>query len=209
MCADDDFLPHDLLWGLSPVQLPDDAPAWVGEALSLGQPVVVRRALAAPDQVPVGVRGALREQRFATLLPRTLVKRRVRPEDLIDIADCGRDWPALQALHYLRPLLNASGMAWGVGGSAGFELASGLPILHQQSDLDLIVRAPQALSRGQAAGLLRQLDNPFCRVDLQLQAPRGAVALAEWAGTARRVLLKRAEGAVLVVDPWAVREWAA
>ncbi len=206
MRADDDFLPHDLLWGLTPRQLPDDVPAWVGEALSLGQPVVVRRALTAADQVPVGVRGALREQRFATLMSRTLVKHRVRPEDLIDIVDCGRDWPALQALHYLRPLLNASGLAWGVGGSAGFELATGLPILHQHSDLDLIVRAPQVLSRGQATGLLCQLDNPFCRVDLQLQTPRGALALAEWAGTARRVLLKRAEGAVLVVDPWAVRE---
>ncbi|NWA01096.1 malonate decarboxylase holo-ACP synthase [Pseudomonas gingeri] len=209
MRADDDFLPHDLLWGLTPAQLPDDAPAWVSEALSLGQPVVVRRALTAAEQLPVGIRGALREQRFATLMPRALVERRVSPEALIDIEIGVQGWPALQALHYLRPLLNASGLAWGVSGSAGFELATGLPTLHQYSDLDLILRAPQALPRRQAAGLLRQLDNPFCRVDLQVQTPHGAVALAEWAGTARRVLLKRAEGALLVLDPWTVQEWAA
>ncbi|MGY2223798.1 malonate decarboxylase holo-ACP synthase [Pseudomonas gingeri] len=209
MQADDELLPHDLLWGLTPAQLPEDAPGWVAEALSHGQPVVVRRALASAGQVPVGVRGVLREQRFATLMPRRLVERRVRPEALIASIGWGRDWPALQALHYLRPLLNASGLAWGVGGSAGFELATGLPTLHQQSDLDLILRAPQALSRRQAAGLLQQLDNPFCRVDLQVQTPQGAVALAEWAGPARRVLLKRAEGALLVLDPWADREQAA
>ncbi len=209
MRADDDFMPHDLLWGLTPTQLPEDAPAWVGEALGLGQPVVVRRALTTPDQIPVGVRGALREQRFATLLPRSLVERRVRPEALIDIEVCGQDWPALQALHYLRPSLKVSGWSWGVSGSAGFELATGLPTLHQQSDLDLILRAPQALSRDQAADLLQQLDNPFCRVDLQLQTPLGAVALAEWAGTARRVLLKQAGGAQLVLDPWCVQECVA
>lgn len=206
MRADDNFLPHDLLWGLTPAQLPANAPDWVAEALNLGQPVVVRRALTASEQVPVGVRGVLREQRFATLMPRASVERCVRPEALIDIEVCAQDWPALQALHYLRPLLNASGLVWGVSGSAGFELATGLPTLHQQSDLDLILRAPQALSRLQADGLLQQLDNPFCRVDLQLQTPLGAVALAEWAGTARRVLLKRADGAQLVLDPWCAQE---
>jgi len=206
MRADHDFLPHDLLWGLTPAQLPEDAPGWVAEALSLGQPVVVRRALTAPDQLPVGVRGVLREQRFATLMPRALVERCVRPEALIDIEVCAQDWPALQALHYLRPLLNASGLVWGVSGSAGFELATGLPTLHQQSDLDLILRVPHTLSRRQASGLLQQLDNPFCRVDLQLQTPLGAVALVEWAGTARRVLLKRSDGAQLVLDPWCSQE---
>jgi len=206
MHADHELLPHDLLWGLTPAQLPQDAPGWVAEALSLGQPVVVRRALTAADQVPVGVRGALREQRFATLMQRVLVERRVRPETLIDVEIRAQDWPALQALHYLRPLLNASGLVWGVSGSAGFELATGLPALHQQSDLDLILRVPQTLSRRQANALLLQLDNPFCRVDLQLQTPLGAVALAEWAGTAQRVLLKQASGVQLVLDPWNAQE---
>ncbi|WP_191489467.1 malonate decarboxylase holo-ACP synthase [Pseudomonas sp. FEN] len=206
MRADAPFLPHDLLWGLTPEQLPENAPGWVAEVLSLGHPVVVRRALSAPDLVPVGVRGPLREQRFATLMPRTLVARRVRPEALIDIDVAARDWPALRALRHLRPLLSESRLVWGVAGSAGFELASGFPTLHQQSDLDLILRVPQALSRRQAAGLLQQLDNPFCRVDLQLQTPWGAVALAEWASSARRVLLKRASGAQLVLDPWSVQE---
>ncbi|WP_273825235.1 malonate decarboxylase holo-ACP synthase [Pseudomonas asplenii] len=209
MCSDGHYLPHDLLWGLTPAQLPPDAPAWVAEALGLGQPVVVRRALVAADQLPVGVRGLSREQRFATLMPRRLVERRVRPEALVDSRLARRDWPALQALRHVRPALDARGLAWGVSGSAGFELATGLPTLHPESDLDLILRAPQALSRARAAELLRQLDNPFCRVDLQLQTPLGALALAEWAGPAQRVLLKSDAGARLVADPWNAGELAA
>ncbi|KAB0523459.1 phosphoribosyl-dephospho-CoA transferase, partial [Pseudomonas chlororaphis subsp. aureofaciens] len=57
------LLPHDLLWGLPPQQLPADAPAWAVTAMAAGQPVVVRRAVAAAGQVAVGVRGRLREQR--------------------------------------------------------------------------------------------------------------------------------------------------
>ncbi len=145
----------------------------MSEVLGQGQPVVVRRALTAADQVPVGVRGTLREQRFATLMPYALVERRVRPEALVDCSLVTRDEPALQALRQLRPLLDAWGLVWGISGSAGFELATGLPTVHPQSDLDLILRTPQILPRHRAAELLQQLDNPFCRVDLQLQTPLG------------------------------------
>jgi phosphoribosyl-dephospho-CoA transferase len=37
---------------------------------------------------------------------------------------------------------------------------------------------------------------------MQLQAPAGALALREWAGNSRQVLLKAADGAHLVSDPW-------
>ena len=87
-------------------------------------------------------------------------------------------------------------------GSAGFELATGIEALHAQSDLDLLLRTPERLDRGDAEGLLAILNTAPCAVDLQLQTPYGAVALREWAGPARRVLLKNASGAHLVSDPW-------
>ena len=43
------LLAHDLLWGMTPQQLPADAPSWVVESISAGQPVVVRRAQGATD----------------------------------------------------------------------------------------------------------------------------------------------------------------
>ncbi|AOE62726.1 malonate decarboxylase holo-ACP synthase [Pseudomonas corrugata] len=195
------FLAHDLLWGMTPQQLPADAPAWAVQALGLGQPVVVRRALTAPGQVAVGVRGRAREQRYATLMQLSAIRRRVRPEDLCHI-DCQRNLPALRVLSRLRPILNACGWTWGISGSAGFELASGIEALHERSDLDLILRTPQPMDRVQARDLLAQLDGLVCVVDMQLQTPFGAVALREWAGPSRRVLLKDDLQARLVSDPW-------
>ncbi len=190
---------HDLLWGMTPAHLPADAPAWAVDAISAGHPVVVRRALAEAGQVAIGVRGRLREQRFAAVMPMAAVRRRVVPEALRAVIST-RDLPALQALQQVRPVLGQA--SWGVSGSAGFELASGVEALHAMSDLDLILRAPEPLDRNQARALLERLDKAVCSVDLQLQTPFGAVALREWAGPSRRVLLKTASGAHLVLDPW-------
>ncbi|MHA4978334.1 malonate decarboxylase holo-ACP synthase [Pseudomonas extremorientalis] len=187
---------HDLLWGMTPAHLPADAPAWAKDAVGT---VVVRRAIVAPGFVAVGVRGRLREQRFAALMPMAAVQWRVAPEALRDVVST-RDLPALQALDQLRPVL--APLSWGVTGSAGFELATGIEALHAQSDLDLILRTPEPLDRNDARDLLATLDEVTCAVDLQLQTPFGAVALREWAGPSRRVLLKTANGAHLVTDPW-------
>jgi phosphoribosyl-dephospho-CoA transferase len=202
------LLAHDLLWGLTPEQLPADAPSWVIDSISAGQPVVVRRALSAPDHIAVGVRGRLREQRYATVMSVDAIQRQVQPEALCHVS-IDRDLPAVRALNQLQPILDASGWVWGVSGSAGFELASGFQALHEGSDLDLILRTPQPLNRVRAQALVKLLDAAVCQVDMQLQTPFGAVALREWAGSARRVLLKNGRQAFLVIDPWNPQEQAA
>lgn len=159
-------------------------------------------------QVAVGVRGRLREQRYASSMAIASVSRRVQPEQLCHV-DIDRDLPVIRALKQLRPLLDDCGWTWGVSGSAGFELASGFSALHEGSDLDLILRTPQPLARTQARELMMLLDASACVVDMQLQTPFGAVALREWAGSSNRVLLKNATQACLVIDPWNPQEQAA
>jgi len=196
-------LPHDLLWGLSVADVPADAPAWVTEVVGAGQPVVVRRAQVAEGLVAVGVRGQSRDQRYAMAMRLTDITRCVRPEDLAEAADSlAPKWPAVRALRHIRPVMDGVGLPWGVAGSVGFELASGTAVLHQGSDLDLILRASTFFSREQAAALVDALEGAVCRIDLQLQTPAGAVALREWAGPARQVLLKADDAARLVTNPW-------
>lgn len=209
------YLAHDLLWGMTVQQLPADAPEWVFDSIRAGHPVVVRRALGPAGEIPVGVRGRLREQRFAALMRVDSVRQRVQPESLCHVSS-ERDLPALHALKHLRPMLDDCGWVWGVSGSAGFELASaGFHLasaalaLHPHSDLDLILRTPEPLPRLQARELLKILDSAACPVDMQLQTPLGAVVLREWAGRSDRVLLKQACGACLTADPWKLREQAA
>ncbi|MGE7990529.1 malonate decarboxylase holo-ACP synthase [Pseudomonas sp. NPDC089554] len=199
--------PHDLLWGMPVSALPNDAPQWAREVLASGQPVVVRRAGCAPGQVPVGVRGALREQRLACDMALASVNRKVSPPALRCTQAEG--WPALRALAYVHALLDATGQAWGPTGGVGYQLATGVEVLHAASDLDLLLHAPEPLSRCQARALLKQLDGAPCRVDVQLQTPTGAIALREWASGASRVLLKTAQGARLVGHPWLAEAYAA
>jgi len=199
--------PHDLLWGMPPAELPADAPAWAVQALAGGQPVVVRRAACAPGWVAVGVRGQGREQRLGVLMRLRDIQRQVRPEALRWAAQ--NPWPALQALASVTPVLDACGLAWGPTGSVGFQLATGCNVVHGASDLDLLVRTPQFMTRAKARELLDILDCGPCRIDVQLETQAGAVALREWAGVARRVLLKSAHGARLVADPWNALECAA
>ncbi|MCV4265171.1 malonate decarboxylase holo-ACP synthase [Pseudomonas capsici] len=195
--------PHDLLWGMRLSDLPGDTPDWVFEVVSQGQPVVVRRASVAAGQVAVGIRGPRREQRYATTMACSAIERQVRPEQLTHLTDRNpQRWPALEALSQVRPVMDVLDLSWGVSGSAGFELASGFAALHQGSDLDLILRTPEPVSRGWAAELVEALETSICRVDVQLQLAEGAVALREWAGPSRQILFKSSTDTRLVSDPW-------
>ena len=193
--------PHDLLWGMTPAQLPADAPDWARRVLAAGQPVVVRRARVALGEVAVGVRGASRDQRYATSMALDRMLRCVSPEQLVQrLPTAGL--PALHALELVKPMLDAMGYGWGVTGSVGYQLATGLPTVNTDSDLDLLLRVPEPLSREAAAELLALFDGAPSRIDMQLETPNGAIALREWAGQTARVLLKCATGARLVADPW-------
>lgn len=100
----------------------------------------------------------------------------------------------MRALRQVRPVMDALELVWGVGGSAGFELASGIAALNQDSDLDLILRTPEPLSRSCAAELVEALEISVCRVDVQLQLDHGAVALREWARPAGRCCSRPQQG---------------
>jgi len=200
--------PHDLLWGMTPSQLPADAPAWARQVLASGQPVVVRRALVAADQIAVGIRGASRDQRFATVMSLSRVLRCLSPEQLIAQLPAG-ELPAFRALTVLNPVFEDLQRPWGVTGSVGFQLATGVAVVRAESDLDLLLRMPTELSRHEARELQQLLDDSPCRVDLQLETPAGAIALREWAMGSSRVLLKCATGARLIENPWAPAELVA
>ena len=113
---------------------------------------------------------------------------------------------AIIALAELAPHLDATGLCWGPTGSAGYALATGLPVLHAQSDLDLVIRAPAPLTVAQRAMLDTLMALASCRVDMQIDTGRGAFSFAEWAANRGRILVKTDGGPLLVGDPWEVGE---
>jgi len=204
-----EYRPHDLLWvdDASAVVPVDALPAWATTAWLSVAPVVVRRAPLLSDRVPVGLRGATRNERCAAHVAGDRVIRKVSPQDIARHVSNGlpsreAKLPCLRVLARLARELDESSLSWGVTGSVGFTLASGFDVLRADSDLDLLVRSPD----GGDAEALRVLglstSDAESRVDVQVESPYGAFALKEWLRTGVPVLLKAADGPILCDDPW-------
>jgi phosphoribosyl-dephospho-CoA transferase len=157
----------------------------------------------------VGVRGGARPQRSAAWLPHGAVEECITPQMLA----AKRVWrqhpgatlaPAVAVLDEVAVILVAHGFAglWGPGGSVGFELASGVRSTSLCSDLDLVLRADEPMTRTDATRLHAELSMLPVRIDVLLETPHGAAALAEYAASEEVTLLRSAGGPRLVRDPW-------
>jgi phosphoribosyl-dephospho-CoA transferase len=186
-------------------------PAWTWAALQLAPWTVVRRAPPRLELWPVGVRGSQRAQRSAAWLPPCAMQECITPQMLA----AQRVWrqlpripamPAIAALDEVAAVLAAHGYAgrWGPGGSVGFELASGVPSTTAGSDLDLVLSVDEPMARNAAIRLHADLAKLPVRIDLLLETPQGAAALADYAGGEGATLLRSALGPRLVADPWSV-----
>ena len=211
------FSAHDLIWHTAGHTVFD--PAEVPEWGNARWPVVVRRDRYRWSEadgvlwVPVGMRGLLRQHRHPAWLAVEAVRRVVSPEQLLARLDGLpqplRCFPTVQALQNLVPLLDETGLVWGPTGSTGFALATGHAVLRSESDLDVVVRAPDRLTDRQISQLTgvkrKQAEQGGCRLDIQIDTGLGGFALDEWLMRRGegRVLLKTAIGPLLTADPWA------
>ncbi|MBN9115401.1 MAG: malonate decarboxylase holo-ACP synthase, partial [Pandoraea sp.] len=91
---------------------------------------------------------------------------------------------------------------WGPTGGVGFALATGLPALHPQSDLDVLIRLPFPPSDAQCDALAWIARDRTCRIDVQIDTGRGGFSLREWLRSPPRMLVKTDQGPTLVADPW-------
>jgi phosphoribosyl-dephospho-CoA transferase len=202
-----EYRPHDLLWApANRLQLTGGWLEWADVEWMRIAPVVVRRETSFPGQVPVGLRGKARSQRSKGYVAHAAVQRCVSPEMLAATLPNrwvgSKDFAVLAALRIIAPALDATGLTWGPTGGVGFFLASGLPVLRPDSDLDLVVRAPQRLDSAQALALAEVQRHSGCRIDIQIDTGHGAFALAEWARDSGRVMLKTNDGPLLCTNPW-------
>lgn len=202
---------HDLIRLREPILLAADAlrPAWVDPELRRIPWVVVRRGYVRDTMMPVGVRGQTRSQRFASSATFAEIAERLCPEDLT-VSGYGIDRkrkdavPALAALDRIASLLIHRGYRWGPGGSAGFEIATGVATATATSDLDLILRQDRRLEQNDATALLAALTKAAApaRIDVMLETPIGGVSLADLAAQPAMVFVRTPCGPRLSVDPW-------
>ncbi|MDQ2819755.1 MAG: malonate decarboxylase holo-ACP synthase, partial [Pseudomonadota bacterium] len=148
-----------------------------------------------------------RDARYAACVDARHIAAIVSPEQLLtrQCAAARRTLPAMTLLASLQPWFADQCLAGGPAGSTGFELASGQAVVHQTSDLDLLLRPAQRFSVATAqrwcASLQAQAGAAGCRIDVQVESGHGAFALAEYAAH-QRVLLRTPHGVYLTGDPW-------
>ncbi|HBE2842442.1 TPA: malonate decarboxylase holo-ACP synthase [Escherichia coli] len=195
--------PHDLIWLNHASALEAIAEPWVAQQWRATLPVVVRRDVDEQSRIPVGVRGVKREQRAAGWVQVHNIVRCVTPEMLVErerlLVTPFVSQPPVQAAIALT--LHPWSWRWGVTGSTGYALATGIPVLHAKSDLDLLIRAPLPLDDEVLREWQARVAQLPCRADTQVETPYGAFALNEWLRDGR-ALLKTSRGARLTATPW-------
>ena len=167
--------------------------------------VVVRRGRISDGLIPVGVRGSQRHERCAGFIRLSEVLEIRRPDRLrlLLASDSRRAVQAFRTLSYLESRLVGLDMSWGPGGSVGYELASGIPAVRADSDLDFIPFAPRKLDITEALDLWRVISSAPGKVDALIETPCCGFSLEEFVTTShRKILLRTSDGRVLGSNPW-------
>jgi phosphoribosyl-dephospho-CoA transferase len=182
------------------------APKWVEEGLRKNPFVVVRRGLATEERIPIGVRGAERNQRWAAFCYPTLVKSIITPSQLLRCTvptSRGNAIPSLRALALLKDRWRDLDRPWGPGGSVGFELATGSHVARLGSDLDIVIYAENRMMADEANSLCARAINLPVTVDIRVETPVCGFSLREFASESPAAILMRApNGIILGTDPW-------
>lgn len=185
-------------------------PAWARASLERAPWVVVRRdgqcdavlvkGDARGDAVAVGIRGATREQRYATNIALADIVLLRGPEDLVPLARASSG-PLAEGARQVDEAARSAGLAWGPTGSYGFELASGAAWTHAVSDLDCVVR-PTATSAILLSGFARACREIAqvgrIRIDVEVAFDGIGIALADYLSGDRRVVAKTPSGPAIV-----------
>jgi phosphoribosyl-dephospho-CoA transferase len=183
-----------------------DAPLWVAESLQRAPWVVVRRERAELT-IPVGIRGRERSLRFAASVAPADILETVSPTELGEaIASIERQPNARLAAAFCALADFAATQQLRVApiGSYGFELASGVRVTHDASDLDVLV-ASARVSRRTLEALSSYIEvltlQTGVRIDAELSFPMGSAMIDEILGGRCMVLFKTASGPRLLECP--------
>jgi phosphoribosyl-dephospho-CoA transferase len=199
---------HDLLeiYAKQFISSQASAPQWVEEGLAKNPFVIVRRGPATGQEIPIGVRGTERSQRWAAFCNPKLVKSILTPPQLlsrtipISRADA---IPALRALNLLKDRWIDVAPPWGPVGSVGFELATGNYVAKPESDLDIVVYAEARITVDEAKSICDRAINLPAAIDIRAETSVYGFSLREFASQSpAAILLRTPSGVVFGRDPW-------
>lgn len=203
------IVPHDILKIENPEKLPNFSgfPEWAKQACLASPYHVVRRAPTIKNQIPIGIRGKQRNERFGCYVLHDQIERVIHPTEIVQ-QKLWKTWrrknhflTMIETLDQLDHLF--TGLAWGVGGSLGYELISTLNTIHEHSDIDLIWYQSHAPDFSFCKNLIHEITQLPIKVDIQVENAKGGFHLAEYVRHPHhKILLKQNDGPVLSDNIW-------
>lgn len=203
-----DYAPHTLV-SFQYLEALEETSDWVLQDYLLKEKIwaVVRRAPHRKGWVPVGLRGAMRHQRFGTWILKS------------DICDVKTPWQwevdTLKSSfsHHVRGHILAETFLnlvdvfdkyqWGLAGSFGYSYFTQENAIHDLSDLDVLLDAPTYIAPDSFNDIVLWCEQQPCFIDIQMITPLGGVSLKEWVQhTTPQILVKTNEGPKLSRTPW-------
>ncbi|MGG0384612.1 malonate decarboxylase holo-ACP synthase [Priestia filamentosa] len=180
----------------------NELPQWAQHSLQASPYVVVRRAPFRGEYIPVGVRGKKRSERFGLYISKSVISKVISPIQLQESFPSKerQHLKAFQTLKQVRELLQTE-ERWGLGGSVGFELATGVQTVKETSDVDVILYKEDVVNIKKARELLAYLDDLQSRVDISVETKFGSFSLMEYCSK-ESFLLKTIEGPKLIQKPF-------
>jgi|GEM_PF-451237 len=169
---------HDLVYlkSMDRIEYFGDYPGWMDEDEMAQGIAVVRRMKVEDGKVAIGFRGDNRSKRFAAITTISNIRRVIRPFDVL-----AKSYPKthVRSLNYIEKVLD--GLKWGIGGSVGFSMGTGINVCHENSDIDIIMYCEKLQELDQLKPILSKLRTSEHRVDVQVEILGvGAVVLADY-----------------------------
>ncbi len=202
--------PHTLvkISSVEQVDTDEEIPEWVSTIFKVATYVIVRRG-PQEGKIPVGIRGYEKYQRFAGWIAAKDIVKTITPGETVaylnSVSGIRAKLPAFRVANKVIPLLK--GYEWGIGGSLQFELATGLPMVKQSSDLDIIMQRPQTkMEISTAKELLESLKIiAGTHADIQIVNGQNGFSLEEYVQQrSSKMMMKTEHGPQLVMDPWEI-----
>lgn len=157
---------HDIVFLKSneAVEIFEHKPNWLFIDEMANRIAVVRRMKVAGEKVAIGFRGNNRSKRIAAFTSLQNIERFIRPIDVLQLQP-----PASheKSIKLLKDILHH--FKWGIGGSVGFSMATGIQVCHEKSDIDVIIYMDSISEVSKLESLVSKLSLCENKLDIQIE----------------------------------------
>lgn len=186
---------HDIVYldSSEAIQSHETIPDWVFSEDTAKNIAVVRRMKTMEHVVPIGLRGKNRTERFGAFALKDNIFKVITPKE----AACGVAPPSHeQTINQLRSIFKDT--CWGIGGSVGFTMATGIQACTASSDVDVVLYLERFEALRPLQLLYEEIQRLTHQIDVQIEISALGSCLLNELVTSSNVLVRTGTGVFLM-----------